>query len=226
LASDLSDESRYALEWGIGTVLRDGDEMLIVTVVENESKIDPAAANPADRATKLRSQQERQGLAYILVRQAISLLQRTQLHVTISCQAWHAKNARHMLLDIVDYVEPTMVIVGSRGVGKLHGILLGSTSHYLVQKCSVPVMVARRRLKKPPRRSAHLAQHRARVTLAEAAGVDRMASKVDQDVAALRDLMAQDEKNRDAHEPPPHDPEEEIDEGDEEPRAGQKVAGD
>lgn len=27
LASDLSEESRYALEWGIGTVLRDGDEM-------------------------------------------------------------------------------------------------------------------------------------------------------------------------------------------------------
>ena len=29
LASDLSDESRYALEWGIGTVLRDGDEMYV-----------------------------------------------------------------------------------------------------------------------------------------------------------------------------------------------------
>lgn len=27
VASDLSDESRYAVEWGIGTVLRDGDEM-------------------------------------------------------------------------------------------------------------------------------------------------------------------------------------------------------
>lgn len=27
LASDMSEESRYALEWGIGTVLRDGDEM-------------------------------------------------------------------------------------------------------------------------------------------------------------------------------------------------------
>ena len=64
---------------------------------------------------------QRQGLAYILVRQAISLLQRTHLNVTVSCQAWHAKNARHMLLDIVDYVEPTMVIVGSRGIGKLQG---------------------------------------------------------------------------------------------------------
>jgi hypothetical protein len=29
LASDLSDESRYALEWGIGTVLRDGDELYV-----------------------------------------------------------------------------------------------------------------------------------------------------------------------------------------------------
>jgi hypothetical protein len=58
VASDLSEESRYAVEWGIGTVLRDGDEMLIVTVNENESKVDPAVPNPADRTTKLRSQQE------------------------------------------------------------------------------------------------------------------------------------------------------------------------
>jgi len=101
--------------------------------------VDPPTANPADRSAKIRNQQEvcpflshtrsdssltsvqRQALAYILVRQAISLLQRTQLNVTLSCQAWHAKNARHMLLDIVDFVEPTMVIVGSRGVGKLQG---------------------------------------------------------------------------------------------------------
>lgn len=27
VASDLSEESRYAVEWGIGTVLRDGDSM-------------------------------------------------------------------------------------------------------------------------------------------------------------------------------------------------------
>ena len=43
---------------------------------------------------------QRQGMAYILVRQATSLLQRTRLNVTVACQAWHAKNARHMLLGI------------------------------------------------------------------------------------------------------------------------------
>lgn len=186
IASDLSGESRYAVEWGIGTVLKDGDEMLIVTISENESKVDPPAANPGERANKLRCQQERQGLAYILCRQATSLLQRTRLNVTISCQAWHAKNARHMILDIVDHVDPEMLIVGSRGIGQLKGILLGSTSHYLIQKCSVPVMVARRRLKRPPRRSAHLAKHRARVSLAEAAGVERVTPRVDEEVAHMR----------------------------------------
>jgi hypothetical protein len=68
------------------------------------------------------------------------LLQRTRLHVTILCQAWHAKNSRHMLLgksisaesfiiglstlswpDVVDYVGPSMLIVGSRGLSRLRG---------------------------------------------------------------------------------------------------------
>ncbi|KAJ4482248.1 hypothetical protein J3R30DRAFT_2148450 [Lentinula aciculospora] len=195
VASDLSEESRYAVEWGIGTVLRDGDEMLIVTIVENENRVDPPIPNAADRANKLRSQQERQGLAYILIRQATSLLQRTKLNVTIACQAWHAKNARHMLLDIVDHMDPTMLIVGSRGLGQLKGILLGSTSHYLIQKCSVPVMVARRRLKRPPRKSAHLATHRVHVSLADA-GIDRVAAKVDEDVKQMRDQIQRDDAQR------------------------------
>ena len=50
-----------------------------------------------------------------------------------------------MLLDLIDFLEPTMAIVGSRGLGQLKGILLGSTSHYLVQKSSVPVMVSKAR---------------------------------------------------------------------------------
>ncbi|KAG6890776.1 hypothetical protein C0995_003206 [Termitomyces sp. Mi166 len=195
VASDLSEESRYAVEWAIGTVLRDGDNLLIVTVNENDAKVDPPTPNASDRTAKLRSQQERQGLAYILVRQATSLLQRTKLNVKVACQAWHAKNARHMLLDIVDYNEPEMVIVGSRGLGQLKGILLGSTSHYLIQKCSVPVMVARRRLKRPPRRSAHLSTHRTHVSLAEA-GIDRVVHKVDEDVQVMREEIQREDEER------------------------------
>ncbi|KAJ8588745.1 hypothetical protein M405DRAFT_819230, partial [Rhizopogon salebrosus TDB-379] len=118
---DPSEESRYAVEWGIGTVIRGDDHLLIVTVVANEAKVDPTIPNLADRTTRLHSQQENQGLAYILVRQVISLLQRTRLNVTVSCQA-------------SAYNEPTMLIIGSRVLAKSRGdILLGSTSHYLIQ---------------------------------------------------------------------------------------------
>jgi hypothetical protein len=40
VASDGSAESSYAIEWTIGTVLRDGDETLIVSVMETDAKFD------------------------------------------------------------------------------------------------------------------------------------------------------------------------------------------
>jgi hypothetical protein len=47
----------------------------------------------------------------------------------------------------IDYLEPTLVILGSRGRSALKGVLLGSFSNYLVTKSSVPVMVARKKLR-------------------------------------------------------------------------------
>ncbi|KDN51588.1 hypothetical protein RSAG8_00133, partial [Rhizoctonia solani AG-8 WAC10335] len=165
VASDLSEESRFAVEWGVGTVLRDGDEMIVVNVQETENKLDEVTT---DKAQKIKNQQERHTLTYLLCRQVTGLLQRTRLNVRVFCQAIHSKNSRRMLPDLIDYTEPTMAIVGSRGLNALKGILLGSTSHYLIQKSSVPVMVARRRLKRPAKRAAHLEPHK-RVSLAEAA---------------------------------------------------------
>lgn len=56
-------------------------------------------------------------------------------------------------------------------------------------------MVARRRLKRPPKRSAHLAKHRVHVSLAEA-GIDRVAPKVDHAVAVMRDEMQREDQRR------------------------------
>jgi hypothetical protein len=60
-------------------------------------------------------------------------------------------------------------------------------------------MVARRRLKRPPRRSAHLATHRARVSLAEAAGIERVTPRVDEDVAHMRDEIERANEDERAH---------------------------
>jgi nucleotide-binding universal stress UspA family protein len=198
--SDLSEESRYAVEWAVGTVARDGDELFLISVVEDEGKVDPKSWSSKDQQTKLKVQKERQTIASLLVRQVTSLLSRTRLNVTVTCQALHAKNARYMLLDLIDFLEPTLVIVGSRGLGQLKGlayhsqiaklqnltltnnsILLGSTSHYLVQKSSVPVMVARRRMYRPLRSTdPEQLRHSPRVSLASA-NIEKAASKKQED---------------------------------------------
>ena len=97
-------------------------------------------------------------------------------------------------------------------------------------------MVARRRLKRPPRKNAHLSTHRTHVSLAEA-GIDRVAAKVDEDVQALRDALQADESRRDGGPGSREDPRfaavaegevveegEDEDEADDEP-VGVKVSG-
>lgn len=149
VASDGSEGSQYAINWAMGTVLRDGDETLIVSVMETETKLDfPDDHHLFELNRSAARQRMRQDMAVLLAHQAFVLLQRTQLAVRVSCQAVHARNARHMLLSLIDFYSPTMVIVGSRGIETIRGVL-GSMSHYLVQKSSVPVMVAHNKLQLP-----------------------------------------------------------------------------
>ncbi|WFD45324.1 hypothetical protein MPSI1_004006 [Malassezia psittaci] len=148
VASDGSEGSQYAINWAMGTVLRDGDEILIVSVMETETKLDQVDDLLGDTHRNTLHQRMRQDMAVLLSHQAFVLLQRTRLSVKVSCQAIHARNARHMLLSLIDFYSPTMVIVGSRGIETIRGVL-GSMSHYLVQKSSVPVMVAHNKLQLP-----------------------------------------------------------------------------
>ncbi|BGP54744.1 hypothetical protein JCM8202v2_002331 [Rhodotorula sphaerocarpa] len=168
VASDLSDESLYAIQWAIGTVLREGDECFVVSVMETDSKLD---GDDTSKQAKITNQRERQAAALALARQTTTLLERTRLNVRVYCQAIHAKVPRHMLIDMIDYLEPTLVLVGSRGLTKLKGMLLGSTSNYLVQKSSSPVMVTRRplRVSRTVHRKVSSLDRTARVSLADAA---------------------------------------------------------
>jgi hypothetical protein len=56
--SDLSQESGYAVEWAIGTVARDGDEVFLISVKEDADKVDPKEWSQQDRTTKVKLQKE------------------------------------------------------------------------------------------------------------------------------------------------------------------------
>ncbi|KAK6503905.1 hypothetical protein TWF506_002131 [Arthrobotrys conoides] len=230
VATDLSAEAAHALEWTIGTVLRDGDKLLAIYAIDEENagdfdaqrassqtadsqfagasppllarrgslekgrnksggsparppspsdvpdnpvegnqyssnnssrdalpgipaelvntQDDKAPASSINSKDKSKSEQERWAAAEQISTLVTKLLKKTKLQVNVIVEVIHCKSPKHLLTEMIDILEPTLVILGSRGRSALKGVLLGSFSNYLVTKSSVPVMVARKKLKK------------------------------------------------------------------------------
>lgn len=213
VASDLSEESTHAMEWTIGTVLRDGDTLLALYCVDEETGIGggdnsqvpddskamkeqasaihavtnfrssmvlggvgggssllplrnsplarsldiggngngtgEASASPAPSTKdKSKAVEERERAIVDITERVTRLLRKTRLQVRVIVEVLHCKNPKHLITEVIDLVSPTLVILGSRGRSALKGVILGSFSNYLVTKSSVPVMVARKRLRK------------------------------------------------------------------------------
>ena len=187
VATDLSPESEHALEWTVGTVLRDGDTLFAVYAVDGESgpdtgggvaigqgaqvvrdtaaickELPPSMAMPTAAGPSLLSrgsaqpspvansgaEAERRRALEAITTRCVRLLRKTRLQVRVVVEVFHCKSPRHMITEVIDFLSPTLVIIGSRGRSAVKGVLLGSFSNYLVTKSSVPVMVARKKLHK------------------------------------------------------------------------------
>ncbi|KAG9254649.1 Usp family protein [Emericellopsis atlantica] len=190
VATDLSDESTHALEWAIGTVLRDGDTLIAIYCVDEETGIPggdgvsddskttreqaaavntitssksapggllfrgestantPGASPAPSTRGENKAEEDRHRAAKDITDRVLRLLRKTQLQVRVVVEVMHCKNPKHLITEVIDLVDPTLVVIGSRGRSALKGVILGSFSNYLVTKSSVPVMVARKRLRK------------------------------------------------------------------------------
>lgn len=143
LCMDFSPESIFALEWCLGTVLVDGSVLFIVCVIED---------NDANHNLKANSTNERETARLNMLnrakQQVLNLLKLTKLQIHIVIEIIHHPIPRHLILEFIDNLQPTLVVVGSKGLCAIKGVLLGSLSNYLVTKSTVPVMVVREKLKK------------------------------------------------------------------------------
>lgn len=196
VATDISPEAEYALEWTIGTVLRDGDTLFAVYAADEEAasagggeggvEIGHGAESVKDTAAIVRglpttnavpqsplpgpsplaksavpgdarsrshgvyssAEAERRRAVEDITERCVRLLRKTRLQVRVVVEVFHCKSPRHMITELIDFLSPTLVIIGSRGRSAVKGVLLGSFSNYLVTKSSVPVMVARKKLRK------------------------------------------------------------------------------
>lgn len=168
VATDLSDESTHALEWAIGTVLRDGDTLIAIYCVDEETGIvtgdgssipdDPramkeqaaainsmttsksapgglhlkgesSANTPGQSPTASggaggewnKAEEERRHAVRGITDRVLRLLRKTQLQVRVVVEVLHCKNPKHLITEVIDLVDPTLVVIGSRGRSALKG---------------------------------------------------------------------------------------------------------
>lgn len=167
VATDLSDEAQHALEWTVGTVLRDGDTLLAIYCVDEEIGIGEATViservlsdqvssiaattnspqqinvpssrqmtasplgnllgsnsspNRSPAGIRSRAEQERHRAVQDITDRVSKLLRKTRLQVRVVIEVIHCKSPKHLITEVIDYINPTLVILGSRGRSALKG---------------------------------------------------------------------------------------------------------
>lgn len=145
LCMDFSPESTFALEWSLGTVLVDGLVLFILCVIEENDLNHGLKGNTGN---ELARESTRLGMLDRAKQQVLNLLKLTKLQIHVVVEIIHHPIPRHLILEFIDSLQPTLVIVGLKGLSAIKGVLLGSLLNYLVTKLLVPVMVVREKLKK------------------------------------------------------------------------------
>ncbi|KAL6717418.1 hypothetical protein ACLMJK_005333 [Lecanora helva] len=133
VAISLRDEGSSALEWTIGSILRDGDTLLAIHAID-EASSSSVSLSEAER--------ERSQAIKIILETCLKSLRKTKLQVRIAIQVNHTKSAKELVVEAVNGFGPTMTITGFHGRSSLKGDLFGSFSSYILSKTSVPVMKA------------------------------------------------------------------------------------
>jgi hypothetical protein len=87
VCSDLSPQATYAMEWVIGTVLRDGDKLWVTRAL--------------DKDDEPHEEKDLEAIVRSLAEETKHLLKRTRLQVYVTIEVVAAKTSKHMITEMV-----------------------------------------------------------------------------------------------------------------------------
>jgi len=138
VALDASDFSRSAFNMAL-ELLKPGDSLALIHVIElvETSLLDPLH-EPLDRLYNLEQRSKAK-----IVREFYEHLCRDNEVANWMFFAVESLDARSAICDEVEKLQPKMLIVGSRGMGVLKRLVLGSVSTYCSQNANCPVLIVK-----------------------------------------------------------------------------------
>ncbi|KAI8078743.1 uncharacterized protein BX664DRAFT_286854 [Halteromyces radiatus] len=137
MATDLANYSEYALNWASDEVMDDGDELIVLRVVT----VDMSDKRSIIQAQlEYESKQAREKANKVMERIMESSGPDSKISVIIE---FVIGKVQETIQDMISMYQPSLLIVGTRGLSEFQGMLLGSVSKYCLQHSPIPVTVVR-----------------------------------------------------------------------------------
>ncbi|EFA78091.1 hypothetical protein PPL_08739 [Heterostelium album PN500] len=167
---DGSEYSRNAFHFTVGKLSKDNDKITIIHVTHNvkTSLIDPLGDN-LDKITNIEEMElsEKIKRTYESECKALKVYKNISFNISLFNKLnnnifnintnnnnnnnkqvkWEFTNIKsesntgEAVMQAIEIIKPDMVVVGTRGLNKLKRIILGSTSNYLINNSTIPVLV-------------------------------------------------------------------------------------
>lgn len=149
-ALDFSASSKYALDWALKNSVREKDHLILLVVLErtneNAHKADlwQGEGSPLIPFVEFREAKTLQNYGVKQDPEVFDMLDtisRQKELVIVAKLYWG--DARAKLIEAVSQLDLTCLVMGSRGLGTIKGVLLGSVSSYVIANCSCPITVVK-----------------------------------------------------------------------------------
>lgn len=143
IGMDGSEHAKHSFQWYVDHIHKEEDNVVMVNSVEFHDVLHSSqwyyAPYAFDRDTLSNLlEQESQSLRHKLEEYA-HMMRDAKVHGTV--KSIHAERPGEGIVKAAEESHADLVIVGSRGHGKVRRTLLGSVSDYVLHHCHVPVIV-------------------------------------------------------------------------------------
>lgn len=136
-AIDLSDNSKYVAEKAAEMAEIVGADVIVLTVIEVPSLV----ASEGEMGMTSISGEEKRITEYH--KQLIDRYFAGSTGILVESMILYGGDVGDKICELVEKVDADLVVIGSRGLGKIQSILLGSVSEKVLKKCRCSVLVVK-----------------------------------------------------------------------------------
>jgi len=138
LAYDGSSNSRRALDFLLKLLKPGVDDAVVVLSVAESIPISDWPSFKGDEVCHELTEKRKTEVERSLEEVKIPL---NELNVNYTLLSTVSRDVRAEIIDQIESLQPDMLVLGSRGLGALSGLILGSVSQYCARNSKIPVLV-------------------------------------------------------------------------------------